>query len=894
MSKEPNDIYSTVDQDPEETRDWVESLKGVIKFEGPEKTDYLLGELTDTARKSGVNTSPGVISPYANTIQPEDQEYVSKEESFTAMKTAAYVRWNAMAMVARANRDYPGIGGHIASFSSASAIYEVGFNWFFKGPDAEFGPDLVFFQGHSAPGMYSRAFVEGRLTEENLEHFRRESDGKGLPSYPHPWLMPDFWQFPTVSMGIGPQTAVYQARFMKYLDARGLKESGDRKVWVFMGDGESDEPESLSALSLAARENLDNLIFVVNCNLQRLDGPVRGNGKIIQELEGKFRGAGWNVIKVIWGTEWDDILARDTRGLLLKKLSSMVDGDFQTIRSRGPEYLREKIFGGDPYLSELVKDKTDRELWQMTRGGHDPRKIYAAFSAAVKHKNQPTVILLKTVKGYGMGKAGEAAMGTHNVKKMDIESLKAFRDRYHVPLEDDKLEALPFIRPEKGSDVAEFLEQQRKKMGGPVPYRNRGNEKLAVPELDFFSGITASSGDRELSTTMAFVRLMGKLIKDKNLGKRVVPIVPDEARTFGMEGLFQQIGIYAPAGQLYDPADSDSLMWYREDSSGQILEEGITEAGAVSSWMAAATSYSVNNLTMVPFYTFYSMFGFQRVDDFIWAAGDSRAKGFLMGATAGRTTLNGEGLQHQDGQGLLLASKHPGCIAYDPVFSYELAVIIQDGLKRMYADGEEIFYYITLLNENYSHPEMPQGSREGILKGGYLYRQNPVKKGPVVQLMGSGAIFRDVLEAADLLEKDYGVGADVWSLPGINELHRDGIEAERYNLYNPGKKKKVPYLTSVMKGHDGPVVISTDYVRAYPEQVRRLIPERRVSILGTDGFGRSDTREKLRSFFEVDRFHIAVSAIRELEESGEIKEGSTLDAMKKYGINPAKPNPLKS
>ena len=872
MNNDTLNYFHYIDKDPEETADWIESLKAVVEYEGPEKADYLLGELTDRARRSGVNTSPGIISPYVNTISPSEQEYVSKEESLTAMRVAAYVRWNAMAMVARANRDYSGIGGHIASFSSASAIYEVGFNWFFKGPDSEFGPDLVFFQGHSAPGMYSRAFVEGRLTEENLEHFRREVNGKGLSSYPHPWLMPDFWQFPTVSMGIGPLTAIHQARFLKYLEDRGLKDSGDRKVWIFMGDGESDEPEALGGLSLAARDNLDNLICVVNCNLQRLDGPVRGNGKIIQELEGKFRGAGWNVIKVIWGTEWDEILERDKKGLLVKKLAAMVDGDFQAIRAKGPEYLREKIFGDDPYLGDLVKDKSDSELWQMTRGGHDPRKIYAAFKKAVEHKGQPTVILLKTVKGYGMGKTGEAAMGTHNQKKMDLDSLKAFRDRYHVPLEDSRLEELPFIRPQKGSEEEQFLQKQRKALGGPVPFRIIETEKLRIPGIDAFKGLTDSSDDRELSTTMAFVRLLTKLIKDKNIGDRIVPIIPDEARTFGMEGLFRQVGIYAPTGQLYEPADNDALMWYREDKKGQILEEGITEAGAISSWIAAATSYSVNKLAMIPFYTFYSMFGFQRIDDFIWAAGDSRAKGFLMGATSGKTTLNGEGLQHQDGHGLLLAATHPQCLAYDPVFSYELAVIIQDGLERMYSRGEDVFYYITLMNENYVHPEMPENSREGIIKGAYLFRERKDSKHTSVQLMGSGAIFREILAAAELLEQDYKVDADIWSIPGINQLHRDGVETERYNRFNPGKQKKIPYLTEVMKGHEGPVVISTDYLRAYPEQIRRLIPEPRVTILGTDGFGRSDTRETLRNFFEVDRYHIVLAALTALEDSGRNKE----------------------
>ncbi|MBI9101902.1 MAG: pyruvate dehydrogenase (acetyl-transferring), homodimeric type [Spirochaetales bacterium] len=895
MDKEEKRVPEVIDSDPQETNEWIESLKGVIEYEGPEKTDYLLRELTDTARKAGVKTSPGVLSPYANTIQADKQKYVSKEDSFTARNVAAYVRWNAMAMVARANKDGSGLGGHIASFSSSSAIYEVGFNWFFKGPESEHGSDLIFFQGHSAPGMYSRAFVEGRLSEETLKNFRQETKGNGLSSYPHPWLMPDFWQFPTVSMGIGPHTAIYQARFMKYLDNRGLKKSGNRKVWIFMGDGESDEPESLGALSLAAREKLDNLICVVNCNLQRLDGPVRGNGKIIQELEGKFRGAGWNVIKVIWGTEWDDILKRDSRGILLKKLTTMVDGDFQTIRSRGPEYLREKIFGSDPYLSDLVKDKSDKELWQMTRGGHDPRKIYAAFDQAVNHKGEPTVILFKTVKGYGMGKTGEASMGTHNQKKMDKESLIAFRDRYHVPLEDSQLETMPFIRPPAGSREDEFIKKQRIAMGGPVPYRNPGSEQLTIPGLEAFSGLLESSGERELSTTMAFVRLLGKLIKDKKIGKRIVPIVPDEARTFGMEGLFRQIGIYAPTGQLYDPQDSDSLMWYREDKAGQILEEGITEAGAISSWIASATSYSTYDLTTIPFYTFYSMFGFQRVDDFIWAAGDSRARGFLMGATAGRTTLNGEGLQHQDGHGLLIASTHPRCMAYDPTYSYELAVIIQNGLERMYEKKEDIFYYITLMNENYTQPALPAGVSEGILKGGYLLKNEPspkVKGNKTVQLMGSGTILREVLAAGEILKEDYKVDAEIWSLPGINQLHRDGVEIERFNLLNPDRPEKLPYLTKIMSGHEGPVVISTDYIRAYTEQIRRLIPNKSITILGTDGFGRSGMREDLRSFFEIDRYFIVISALKSLADSGEIDRKIVKEALKKFGIRKDRPDPV--
>lgn len=882
-----------IDKDPQETRDWLDSLIGVIEHEGEQKTDLLLTKLTDEARRRGVATSPGIISPYANSLRPETSATIDPKESLIARNVAAYVRWNAMAMVARANKDGKGLGGHIASFASSSAIYEVGFDWFFKGPEATYGPDLIFFQGHSAPGMYARAFVEGRLSEQQLENFRSEVDKDGLSSYPHPYLMPDFWQFPTVSMGLGPHMAIYQARFMKYLQDRGLKKIGDRKVWIFMGDGESDEPESLGALSLAARDHLDNLICVVNCNLQRLDGPVRGDGKIIQELEGRFRGAGWNVIKVIWGTEWDEILQRDTEGRLLSKLSTMVDGQFQTIAARGPEYLRKTIFD-DEYLAGLVEDKSDRELWQMSRGGHDPRKIYAAFSEAVNHKGEPTVILVKTIKGYGMGSSGQAAMGTHNQKSMDKEALIAFRDRYHVPLDDDRLEALPFIRPEEGSEEEQFLTRQRKALGGPVPYRGVSTERLEVPELSAFKALLEASGEREVSTTMAFVRLLTMLVKDRNLGDRIVPIVPDEARTFGMEGLFRQIGIYATTGQLYEPQDAQSLMWYRESTDGQILEEGITEAGAISSWIAAATSYSAHNLPMIPFYTFYSMFGFQRVDDFVWAAGDSRARGFLLGATAGRTTLNGEGLQHQDGHGLLLASTHPNCKAYDPTFAYELAVIIQDGLKRMYSDGEDVFYYITLMNENYTHPALPEGAREGIVRGAYLFRGVQEGKRAEVQLAGSGTILREVIAAADLLDEQWGISSEIWSMPGINELHKDGIEAERYNLTHPDDPERVPYLTKILEGHTGPMVISTDYIRSYAEQIRRLLPGREVAILGTDGFGRSDYRPALRRFFEVDRYYIVLTALRQLVREGSLEPSVVMDAIKKYGIDPQKPSPLLS
>ncbi|WP_028583501.1 pyruvate dehydrogenase (acetyl-transferring), homodimeric type [Desulfogranum mediterraneum] len=877
------------DPDPAETRDWLLSLDGLIAAEGPKKADYLLAALTARAREQGVATSPGLLTPYCNTIPPEEEEPIPGN-SLTARNLAAYVRWNAMAMVARANRDGLALGGHIATFSSISAIFEVGFNWFFRGPEASSGADLIYFQGHASPGIYARAFVEGRLSEEQLTNFRREVEGRGLSSYPHPWLMPDFWQFPTVSMGLGPMAAIHQARFMRYLDQRGLHPAGDRKVWVFMGDGESDEPESLAALSLASREQLDNLIFVVNCNLQRLDGPVRGNGKIIQELEGKFRGAGWNVIKVLWGTEWDEILRRDHQGQLQQKLEAMVDGDFQTIAARGPAYLREKIFGDDPGLRELIQGMSDSQLWQMSRGGHDPRKIYAAFAAARKHRAQPTVILVKTIKGFGMGQAGESVMVAHNVKKMDPGSLQEFRDRFHVPLADEQLQGLPFIRPPQGSAEEQFLREQRRILGGPVPQRSASHAPLEIPALEQFKGLLEDSGRRSLSTTMAFVRLLGTLVRDPKLGKQIVPIIPDEARTFGMEGLFRQLGIYAPSGQLYEPQDAESVAWYREDPQGQIFEEGISEAGAISTWTAAATAHANYGLAMIPFYTFYSMFGFQRIGDQLWAAADARARGFLMGATSGRTTLNGEGLQHQDGQGLLYASTIPSCQAYDPSFAYELAVLVHRGLQRMYQQGEDVFYYLTLLNENYPQPAMPPGVAEGICQGMYLYQQgSPAKLR--VQLMGSGAIFREVIAAAELLEQDFGVQADLWSVLGVNQLHREGQECERWNLLHPDQPPRIPLVSRLLRDHPGPAVISTDYLQAYPEQLRRLIPNP-LTILGTDGFGRSDTREVLRAFFQVDRFHICVAALKGLADQGALPRETVSQALAGYGIDPDTDHPL--
>lgn len=906
--------HTFIDPDPQETRDWLDSLDGVINVEGNEKAVFLLRELNDHLRTRGIRPPDTTISPYANTISPEDAELMPAD-SITARNVAALVRWNAMAMVAKANKSSDALGGHIASYASCAVLYEVGINWFFKGYDAPNGPDLIFFQGHSSPGIYARAFVEGRLDEEHLNNFRREVDGRGLSSYPHPYLMPNFWQFPTVSMGLGPLMGIYQARFMKYMQARGLTETAGRKVWVFMGDGESDEPESRGALSLAARESLDNLIFVVNCNLQRLDGPVRGNGRIIDELEGVFNGAGWNVIKVIWGSEWDELMRKDSEGVLLKKFASMVDGEFQDLRSKDGEHLRKNFFESDPAIAELVKGMSDSDLWQMTRGGHDPRKIYAAYARAMKAEGLPTVILVKTVKGFGMGKAGEASMGTHSQKKMDTDSLKEFRDRFSIPVNDEELESLPFIRPAKDSAETAFIRRQQAAMGGPVPERRFNAPALTIPPITdkIFKSAVDSTGEREASTTNAFVRLLSGLARHKELGSFIVPIIPDEARTFGMEGMFRQLGIYAPSGQLYKPQDSESMMWYKESENGQVLQEGITEAGAFASWLAAGTAGSNYGIPMIPFYIYYSMFGFQRVGDMAWAAGDIQARGFLMGATAGRTTLNGEGLQHQDGHGLLLAATYPTCRAYDPAFAYEMAVVVRDGLEKMYARQENVFYYITLMNENYSHPALPEGAEEGIIKGIYLFRKAGRGKGPRVQLMGSGTIFREVIQAAGILKDDWKVESEIWSVPGVNQLQREAAECERANLLrksasgsapgsssksasksaseSPAEAMRVPYLTQVLQGHEGPVIFSSDYMRAYPEQIRRLIPNRFV-VLGTDGYGRSDSRRKLRDFFEVDRRWIVLSALKALVDEGALEAEVLGRAVKKYDINLNKPNPL--
>jgi pyruvate dehydrogenase E1 component len=806
----------------------------------------------------------------------------------------SFCRWNAMVMVAKANKSDDELGGHIASFASVGTLFGIGFNHFWHAPHQGHGGDLVYFQGHSSPGIYARAFLEGRFTEEQLLNFRREVDGKGISSYPHPWLMPDFWQFPTVSMGLGPIQGIYMARFLKYLNARGLTNTENRKVWVFCGDGEMDEPESLGAIGLAVREKLDNLVFVVNCNLQRLDGPVRGNGKIIQELEADFRGAGWNVIKLIWGSYWDPLFARDKEGRLLRVMEETVDGEYQNYKANDGAFVRKHFFGKDPKLLEMVSRMTDDDIWRLNRGGHDPHKIYAAYASAVKHKDQPTVILAKTIKGYGLGKQGQAKNPTHQLKKVDLATIREMRDRFNVPIPDDRLEEMPFYKPKDDDPVMVYLQERRKALGGYLPQRRRKAESApAVPPLSTFEAVLKGSEGREISTTMAFVRILTALVRDKNIGKHVVPIVPDEARTFGMEGMFRQLAIYSSEGQKYEPVDREQVMYYREDKQGQILEEGINEAGAFSSWIAAATSYSHSNLATVPFYIFYSMFGMQRIGDLAWAAGDQRARGFLLGATAGRTTLNGEGLQHEDGHSHVLASAIPNCVSYDPTFGYELAVIIQDGLRRMMTDQEDVFYYITVMNENYEHPAMPAGAEEGILKGMYLWRESKSKSKSRVQLMGSGTILREVIAAGELLEADWNVAADIWSATSFTELRREGLAAERRNLLHPEAKPRTPYVTERLEKRAGPVVAATDYMKTFADQIRPFMPQGRVyRVLGTDGFGRSDSRAKLRHFFEVNRYFIAIAALKALADPGELKPKVVADAIKKYGINPEKPDPV--
>ncbi|MEW6775519.1 MAG: pyruvate dehydrogenase (acetyl-transferring), homodimeric type [Bdellovibrionota bacterium] len=886
---------SRKDADPLETQDWVSSLESVIEHEGIERAHYLLEALIDRARRAGANLPYKATTAYLNTI-PVTEEERSPGDPELEYRIRSYIRWNAMAMVVQANKESSELGGHLASFASAATLYDVGFNHFFRGPEYDGGSDLIFIQGHSSPGVYARAYLEGRLTEDDLRRFRREvgdgRPGRGLSSYPHPWLMPDFWQFPTVSMGLGAIMAVQQARFMKYLDHRGIKEAKDRKVWCFLGDGEMDEPESLMGISLAAREGLDNLIFVINCNLQRLDGPVRGNGKIIQELEGVFRGAGWNVLKVLWGDRWDPLFAKDKKGLLLQRMEEAVDGDYQNYKAKGGTYTREHFFGKRPELLQLVANLTDNDIWLLNRGGHDPQKIYAAYARAVKHKGQPTCILAKTVKGYGLGEAGEGKNITHQVKKMAEEHLQVFRDRYRIPVPDEKLAEAPLCKFPENSRETQYLHARRKALGGYLPARRVPAPSLEIPDLSYFEALLQGSGEHEQSTTMAFVRILTALCRHKSLGKHVVPIVPDEARTFGMDGLFRQLGIYAAQGQLYEPVDSDQVLYYREDKKGQILEEGICEAGALAAWIAAGTSYANNGVPMVPFYIFYSMFGFQRVMDLIWAGADSRTRGFLLGGTSGRTTLSGEGLQHQDGHSQVLAETVPTCVSYDPTYAYELAVIIQDGLRRMYGKGEDIFYYITVLNENYPMPPMPKGVEQGILRGMYLLREGK-GAGPRVQLLGSGAILREVLAGAELLEKDFGVAADVWSVTSFNELRRDGLECERWNTLHPGEKPRKSYVDQCLSARKGPVVASTDYVKLYADEIRPFVPKK-YKTLGTDGFGRSDLRKGLRSFFEVDRHHVAVAALSVLADEEAVPASKAKEAIAKYKIDPERKNPAKA
>ena len=880
------------DIDPQETQEWLDSLESVIQRDGPDRAQYLLDRVLDRSRQNGAGVTDAGALPYVNTI-PVDREEPYPGDRDLEHRIRSAIRWNAIAIVLQANKESSELGGHIASFQSAATLYEVGFNHFWHAPSEQHGGDLVYMQGHSSPGFYARAFLEGRLSTDQLRGFRQETGGGGLSSYPHPWLMPDFWQFPTVSMGLGPIMAIYQARFLKYLHGRGLADTEGRKVWAFLGDGETDEPESLGAIGLAGREKLDNLVFVINCNLQRLDGPVRGNGKIIQELEGEFRGSGWNVLKVIWGSRWDELLAADSEGMLRKRMEEAVDGEYQTFKARDGAYVREHFFGKYPETKAMVADWSDEEIWALNRGGHDPAKVFAAYAEANRHTGEPTVILAKTIKGYGMGEAGEGQNITHSAKKMAEEALIRFRDRFDLPLSDEQVREGDFYKPDEDSDEMKYLHERRKALGGPLPARRRTADALEAPPLSAFGTQLNSSGDRENSTTMAFVRILNTLLRDKQLGSRVVPIVPDESRTFGMEGMFRQFGIFSQVGQLYQPEDSDQLMFYKEDKKGQMLQEGITEPGAMSSWIAAATAYSNHGIQMIPFYIFYSMFGFQRVMDLAWAAADSRARGFLLGATAGRTTLNGEGLQHEDGHSHILSSVIPNCVSYDPTFAHELAVIVQDGLRRMYQEQEDIFYYITLMNENYQQPGLPEGSEEGILKGMYLFREAEAEeKGPRVQLLGSGVILNEVIAGAALLKEDFGVASDVWSVPSFTEVRREALETDRWNLLHPTEEPRQTYVEECLGGREGPVIASTDYIRAFADQIREWVPGR-YRVLGTDGFGRSDLRVNLRKFFEVDRFYVVVAALKALAEDGAIEPKVVQQAIEKYDIDPEKPYPPK-
>lgn len=899
MSSTQDNSSAQVSQDQAlETKEWLDALEAVVDREGPARAHDLIEKLIDLARRSGAHIPFSPNTAYENTIPP-GLEPAHPGNLVLEERIRSYIRWNAMAMVVRANRETPpdggGLGGHIASFASLATMIGCGQNHFWHAETEDRGGDMVFFQGHSSPGIYARAFMEGRISEEQLNNFRQEVDGKGLPSYPHPKLMPEFWQFPTVSMGLGPLMAIYQARFLKYLHARGIADTSGRKVWVFLGDGEMDEPESLGAIGLAAREKLDNLIFIVNCNLQRLDGPVRGNGKIIQELEGTFRGAGWNVLKLIWGGYWDPLLARDKEGILRKVMEETVDGEYQAYKANDGAYVREHFFGKHPKLLEMVSRMSDEDIWRLNRGGHDPHKVYAAFDAATKHEGQPTVILAKTIKGYGMGHVGQAKNPSHQQKSLDLDAVREFRDRFNIPVPDDKLEELPYFKPADDSPEMQYLHARRQALGGYLPKRrNKADEQLTVPTLDAFKPmLEATAEGREISTTQAFVRFFNTLLRDKQVGPRAVPILADESRTFGMEGLFRQIGIYAPEGQKYTPVDKDQVMYYRETANGQLLQEGINEQGAFSSWIAAATSYSNSNRIMIPFFIYYSMFGFQRFGDLAWAAGDMKARGFVLGGTAGRTTLNGEGLQHEDGHSHIQSSLIPNCVSYDPTFAHEVAVIMQHGLKRMVQDQEDVYYYVTLMNENYAQPGLVEGDEDGILRGMYKFKSVAKDSKLRVQLMGSGTILREVIAAQELLEKDWGIGSDVWSVTSFTELRRDGLDCERAALLNPeGKDLPVPYVTTQLAKTDGPIVVSTDYIKAFGDQIRPFVPkDRTFKVLGTDGFGRSDYRFKLREHFEVDRHFVVLAALRALAEDGKIPFSKASEAIAKYGINPSKANP---
>ena len=892
---------AAVDIDHQETKEWTDALSAVIRQEGPQRAHFLLEQLLEHARESSIDMPFSANTGYVNTIEPE-QEQRSPGNLEIERRLRAYMRWNAMAMVVRANRHNPedggDLGGHIGSFASLASLFGAGFNHFWHAESENHGGDCIYIQGHVSPGVYARAYLEGRLSEEQLLHFRQEVDGKGLSSYPHPKLMPEFWQFPTVSMGLGPLMAIYQARFLKYLEARGIAKTANRKVWVFCGDGEMDEVESLGAIGLAARENLDNLIFVINCNLQRLDGPVRGNGKIIQELEGEFRGSGWNVIKLLWGSGWDSLLARDHDGALRKLMMDTLDGDYQAMKANDGAYVRKNFFGKDPRTAALVEHMSDDEIFNLRRGGHDSNKVYAAYHAAVNHTGQPTVLLIKTVKGFGMGKAGEGKNNVHQTKKLTDDDVRYFRDRFGIPIPDSQLKDLPFYKPAEDTPEMRYLHERRKALGGYLPHRRvRADESFTVPGLDTFkSVIEPTAQGREISTTQAYVRFLTQLLRDQALGPRVVPILVDEARTFGMEGLFRQVGIYNPAGQQYTPVDKDQVMYYKEDVKGQILQEGINEAGGMASWIAAATSYSTSNRIMIPFYVYYSMFGFQRVGDLAWAAGDMQARGFLLGGTSGRTTLNGEGLQHEDGHSHILAGTVPNCISYDPTFAHEVGVILHHGLKRMVEKQDNVFYYLTLLNENYAMPGLKSGTEEEIIKGMYLLEPGQaINKGkaPRVNLLGSGTILRESLAAQTLLALDWGVSADVWSCPSFNELGRDGHDCERYNLLHPEEQPRVPFVTRQLDGHEGPVIASTDYMKSYAEQIRPFVPKGRTyKVLGTDGFGRSDFRSRLREHFEINRHYIAVAALKALSEDGALPVSKVTEAIKKYKLRTDKVNPL--